>query len=214
MLIKTSLLSTTLQITSKSQKCMVISLSLLIYGVTFCNILLADTNVSGIEIEIVSDQVDSELVGDPVQDFLSDANAEEIAQISDDEDLWLRIKDGYAMPNVKSNFATHHEKFYASRPDYLKRMLERGQKYLFHIVEEVEKRGMPSEIALLPMIESAFNPRAFSTSAASGIWQFIPSTGKSFGLQQNWWVDNRRDVTAATSAALTYLQKLHGMFGA
>ena len=193
---------------------MVISLSLLIYGVTFCNILLADTNVSGIEIEIVSDQVDSELVGDPVQDFLSDANAEEIAQISDDEDLWLRIKDGYAMPNVKSNFATHHEKFYASRPDYLKRMLERGQKYLFHIVEEVEKRGMPSEIALLPMIESAFNPRAFSTSAASGIWQFIPSTGKSFGLQQNWWVDNRRDVTAATSAALTYLQKLHGMFGA
>ena len=214
MLIKTSLLSTTLQITSKRQKCMVISLSLLIYGVTFCNNLLADTNVSGIEIEIVSDQVDSELVGDPVQDFLSDANAEEIAQISDDEDLWLRIKDGYAMPNVKSNFATHHEKFYASRPDYLKRMLERGQKYLFHIVEEVEKRGMPSEIALLPMIESAFNPRAFSTSAASGIWQFIPSTGKSFGLQQNWWVDNRRDVTAATSAALTYLQKLHGMFGA
>ena len=214
MLIKTSLLSTTLQITSKRQKCMVISLSLIIYGVTFCNILLADTNVSGIEIEIVSDQVDSELVGDPVQDFLSNTNAEEIAQISDDEDLWLRIKDGYAMPDVKSNFATRHEKFYASRPDYLKRMLERGQKYLFHIVEEVEKRGMPSEIALLPMIESAFNPRAFSTSAASGIWQFIPSTGKSFGLQQNWWVDNRRDVTAATSAALTYLQKLHGMFGA
>jgi membrane-bound lytic murein transglycosylase D len=93
-------------------------------------------------------------------------------------------------------------------------MVERSQKYLFHIVEEVEKRGMPTEIALLPMIESAYNPNAYSRSSASGIWQFIPSTGKNFGLKQNWWVDNRRNVTAATDAALTYLQKLHAMFGA
>ena len=187
---------------------------LLICSAIYSHSLSADTNVSGVEIEIVSDQVDSELVGDPVQDYLSDIKDEQIAQTSDEEDLWIRIKDGYAMPDVKSSYASNHEKFYSSRPDYLKRMLDRGQKYLFHIVEEVEKRGMPSEIALLPMIESAFNPQALSTSAASGIWQFIPSTGKSFGLQQNWWVDNRRDVTAATSAALTYLQKLHGMFGA
>jgi membrane-bound lytic murein transglycosylase D len=93
-------------------------------------------------------------------------------------------------------------------------MLERSQKYLFHIVEEVQKRDMPTEIALLPMIESAYNPQANSRSRASGIWQFIPSTGKHYGLKQNWWVDNRRDVTAATNAALDYLQKLHGMFGA
>jgi membrane-bound lytic murein transglycosylase D len=92
-------------------------------------------------------------------------------------------------------------------------MVERSQKYLFHIVEEVEKRGMPTEIALLPMIESAYNPQAYSRSQASGIWQFIPSTGKHFGLQQNWWIDNRRNVIVATDAALTYLQKLHGMFG-
>ena len=111
-------------------------------------------------------------------------------------------------------YSDKHEEWYASRPDYIKRMTERSQRYLFHIVEEVQKRGMPTEIALLPMIESAFNPQAYSRSRASGIWQFIPSTGKNFGLKQNWWVDNRRDVTAATNAALDYLQKLHGMFGA
>ncbi len=130
------------------------------------------------------------------------------------EDLWQRIRDGYAMPDSTSELITKHENWYSSRPDYMKRMVERSQKYLFHIVEEVEKRGMPTEIALLPMIESAYNPQANSTSNASGIWQFIPSTGKNFGLKQNWWVDNRRNVTAATDAALTYLQKLHAMFGA
>ena len=130
------------------------------------------------------------------------------------EDLWQRIKNGYAIPNSASALIVNHENWYSSRPDYMKRMVERSQKYLFHIVEEVEKRGMPTEIALLPMIESGYNPQAYSRSHASGIWQFIPSTGKHFGLKQNWWVDNRRDVTAATDAALDYLQKLHGMFGA
>ncbi len=129
------------------------------------------------------------------------------------EDLWGRIKDGYAMPELKSSYVDNHTNWYASRPEYVKRMVQRSQKYLYHIVEEVQKRGMPTEIALLPMVESAFNPKAYSTSRASGIWQFIPSTGKNFGLKQNWWVDNRRGVTAATDAALNYLQKLHGMFG-
>lgn len=198
-----------------------IKLLLISIGLVFSTPLLADTNVAGVEIEIISETVDSELIGDPVQDFLSDVETDNAEQLSyrDDanadsgDDLWSRIKSGYAIPNVKSQYTTNHETWYASRPDYIKRMLDRSQKYLFHIVEEVEKRGMPTEIALLPMIESAFNPQAYSRSAASGIWQFIPSTGRSFGLQQNWWVDNRRDVTAATNAALTYLQKLHGMFG-
>jgi len=128
-------------------------------------------------------------------------------------DLWQRIKNGYAMPNSTSSLVANHENWYSSRPDYIRRMVERSQRYLFHIVEEVEKRGMPTEIALLPMIESAYNPQAYSTSRASGIWQFIPSTGKHFGLKQDWWVDNRRNVTIATDAALTYLQKLYGMFG-
>jgi len=129
-------------------------------------------------------------------------------------DLWQRIKNGYAIPDSTSPLTRTHESWYSSRPDYVRRMVERSQRYLFHVVEEVEKRGMPSEIALLPMIESAYNPKAYSTSRASGIWQFIPSTGKHFGLQQNWWFDNRRNITFATDAALTYLQKLHAMFGA
>lgn len=212
--IRDSITLSKLQVFNQLIKSSFLNLFLLALISFYAQSLFAETNVSGVEIEIVSEQVDSDLVGDPVQDYLTDVEPSEIVQTSENEDLWIRIKDGYAMPDVQSSFATHHENVYTSRPDYLKRMLDRSQKYLFHIVEEVEKRGMPSEIALLPMIESAFNPRAFSTSAASGIWQFIPSTGKSFGLQQNWWVDNRRDVTAATSAALTYLQKLHGMFGA
>ena len=167
------------------------------------------TNVSDVQIEIVDKPISGDIVSDPIQALITDKGTNDNNQ----EDLWGRIKDGYAMPDVESAYASKHEEWYASRPDYVKRMVERSQRYLFHIVEEVQKRGMPTEIALLPMIESAFNPQANSRSAAAGIWQFIPSTGKNFGLKQNWWVDNRRDVTAATNAALDYLQKLHGMFG-
>jgi membrane-bound lytic murein transglycosylase D len=130
------------------------------------------------------------------------------------ESLWDRVRDGFNMPDIDSIYTNKHEQWYASRPDYVSRMLERSKKYLYHIVVEVEKRGMPTEIALLPMIESGFNPKALSTSKASGIWQFIPSTGKDFGLKQNYWKDSRKDVTAATQAALNYLQKLYTMFGA
>lgn len=130
------------------------------------------------------------------------------------ESLWDRVRDGFSMPDIDSAYTNKHEQWYASRPDYVSRMLDRSKKYLFHIVEEVEKRGMPTEIALLPMIESGFNPTALSTSKASGIWQFIPSTGKDFGLKQNYWKDSRKDVTAATQAALNYLQRLYTMFGA
>ena len=91
-------------------------------------------------------------------------------------------------------------------------MIDRSRRYLYYIVVEVEQRGMPLEIALLPMVESAFNPMALSASRASGIWQFMPSTGKHYGLKQNFWFDSRRDVVAATDGALNYLQKLHGDF--
>ena len=132
------------------------------------------TNVSDVQIEIVDESVSGDLVRDPIQALITDKDTND----SNQEDLWGRIKDGYAMPDVESAYATKHEEWYASRPDYVKRMVERSQRYLFHIVEEVQKRGMPTEIALLPMIESAFNPQANSRSAAAGIWQFIPSTGK------------------------------------
>lgn len=128
-------------------------------------------------------------------------------------DIWQRIKDGFQMDDFKSDLTNKHENWYASRPDYMRRMVERSGRYLHYIVEEVERREMPSEIALLPMIESAFNPQALSRSSAAGIWQFMPATGRNFGLDQNWWVDHRKNVTAATHAALDYLQKLHMMFG-
>ncbi len=129
------------------------------------------------------------------------------------QDLWARIRVGFSLPDLESDLVAENTNWYVNRPDYLARMLERSKRYLFYIVEAVEQRGMPTEIALLPMIESAFNPKAYSRSHASGLWQFIPSTGRSYGLQQNWWVDNRRDVIAGTNAALDYLQKLHDMFG-
>ncbi|CAE6688241.1 Membrane-bound lytic murein transglycosylase D precursor [Candidatus Nitrotoga fabula] len=128
-------------------------------------------------------------------------------------DLWQRIRNGYALQNTDNQLVENHEQWYANRPDYVRRMTERAKRYLHFIVEEVERRGMPSEIALLPMIESAFNPGGFSSANAAGIWQFIPSTGKNFGMKQNWWYDGRRNIVSATIGALDYLQKLHGMFG-
>ncbi|TMH38891.1 MAG: LysM peptidoglycan-binding domain-containing protein [Betaproteobacteria bacterium] len=129
------------------------------------------------------------------------------------DDLWDRIRNGFAMSDLESPLVGVRERWYASQPEYLKRMIERSKLYLYYIVEEVEKRGMPTEIALLPMVESAFNPMAYSRSHASGLWQFIPSTGKTFKLSQNWWADSRRDVVASTSAALDYLQALYELHG-
>ena len=127
--------------------------------------------------------------------------------------VWDRIRKGFRMPAMDGALVKEWENWYSSRPEYVARMIDRSSRYLYHVVEEVERRGMPSEIALLPMIESAYNPVAYSRSHASGIWQFIPSTGKFYGLRQNWWYDGRRDIIAATNAALDYLEKLYGMFG-
>ena len=129
------------------------------------------------------------------------------------QDIWERIRSGFAIAELDSEEVPHNEEFYVSRPYYMKRVIERSKRYLFHIMEEVERRGLPTEIALLPIIESAFNPKAHSHSDAAGIWQLIPSTGKNYGLKQNWWYDERRDIVAATAAALDYLEKLHDMFG-
>ena len=129
------------------------------------------------------------------------------------DDLWERIRGGFAMADIDSPLVGVRERWYAGQPDYLKRMVERSKLYLYYIVEEVEKRGMPTEIALLPMVESAFNPMAYSRSHASGLWQFIPSTGKRHQLTQNWWADARRDVVASTGAALDYLEALYELQG-
>ena len=127
--------------------------------------------------------------------------------------LWTRIRGGFQLPQSDGPLVRDWEQWYSTRPDYVARMIERSGRYLYHVVEEVERRRMPSEIALLPMIESAYNPQAYSRAHASGMWQFIPSTGKDYGLRQNFWYDGRRDPIAATGAALDYLEKLYGMFG-
>ena len=144
---------------------------------------------------------------------LQESKALSVAATATPADLWERIRRGYAMPDLQSNLVRDREQWYTNRPDYIFRMTERSRKYLFHIVEELEMRNMPTELALLPFVESAFNPQAVSSAKAAGMWQFMPATGKSFELKQNVFRDDRRDVLASTRAALDYLQKLHGMFG-
>ncbi len=128
-------------------------------------------------------------------------------------DLWVRVRAGLLMADIEGDLVIKWEQYYAGRPDYVQRMTERGGRYLFHIVEEVERRGMPFELALLPFIESAFNPQAMSVASAAGMWQFMPATGKDFDLRQNLFRDDRRDVLASTKAALDYLQELQRQFG-
>ena len=132
---------------------------------------------------------------------------------TNDADLWARIRRGFTMNDLSSQLVTSQEQWYATRPSYIGRMTERSSKYLYHVVEELERRNMPTELALLPFIESAFNPQAVSSAKAAGMWQFMPATGKYFSLKQNVFRDDRRDVLASTKAALDYLQKLHRMFG-
>ena len=98
-----------------------------------------------------------------------------VAALTPPEDLWSRMRQGFAMPDLENELVTKNTQWYADRPDYITRMTERSNKYLFHIVEELERRNMPTELALLPFIESAFNPQAVSSAQAAGMWQFIPA---------------------------------------
>lgn len=128
-------------------------------------------------------------------------------------DLIPRIQRGFGMPELPSRLTASYEDRFTRNPAYLQRVLQRGAPYLHHIVEALEARGMPTELALLPIVESAFNPGATSHAKAAGLWQFIPSTGRNYDLSQNWWVDERRDVFASTEAALTYLQNIYQLQG-
>lgn len=131
----------------------------------------------------------------------------------DETDLWIRIRKGFAIPDLDSQLVVTQTAWYAARPDYIQRTTTRASRYLYHVVEELEKRHMPTELALLPFIESAFDPQALSSAKAAGMWQFMPSTGLNFNLKQNMFKDDRRNVMASTDAALNYLQRLYDMFG-
>ncbi len=165
---------------------------------------------------------------------VDEATAEELAAATDDEiieveeaddlvivenepkepeDIWDRVRAGYQLnldidrPRLSSQL-----RWYSSHPRYLDRVSKRGERYLYYIVDELEKAGIPTEIALLPIVESGFDPFGYSHGRASGPWQFIPSTGQMYGLDQTWWYDGRRDIIGSTQAAIAYLTRLHKMF--
>lgn len=150
----------------------------------------------------------------PLSDLtVAPMDAPTVTSLAAPADLWERIRRGLALPDLNDDLVRQHEQWYLSRPDYIQRMTERSSRYLFHIVEEIEARGLPMELALLPFIESAFNPQAVSSARAAGMWQFMPATGASFDLKQNAFRDDRRDVLASTRAALDYLEQLYARFG-
>lgn len=162
------------------------------------------------------------VTGDPI--IIIEDDTPENVIISDDifpakpaESLWPKINAGYKMytkPSKKGlKRIKKYENWYKKRPDYIERMMVRANKYLYFVYQEVKKRNMPMEIALLPMIESAYNPLAKSKAKAVGMWQFIPSTGRLYGLQQDWWRDERKNVIESTDSALDYLERLHDEFG-
>ena len=144
---------------------------------------------------------------------VTELSSTKVAPLAAPKDLWERIRRGFAMPELDSDLVRKQQEWYLARPDYIERMVERSRMYIFHVVEELELRGMPTELALLPYIESAFNPQAISSAKAAGLWQFMPGTGRDFQLTQNVLRDERRSVLDSTRAALDYLQMLHDMFG-
>ena len=177
-------------------------------------ILFSLLSLSSIPAYAQSSQADAPIETTELQALPDTApSGQTVTEVEIPADLWTRIRRGFAMPDLQVDMVQEREQWYANRPDYIERMTARSSKYLYHIVEEIERRGMPTELALLPFIESAFNPQAVSSARASGMWQFMPRTGKDFDLKQNAFRDDRRDVLASTRAALDYLQRLHGMFG-
>jgi membrane-bound lytic murein transglycosylase D len=161
------------------------------------------------QIEDAIEALDAQTEGLPA--LVSELNADSAAMPAAG-DVFERIRAGFTLSDVDHEMVDRELKWFAKHPAYLDRTFKRGERYLYHIVSEIEARGMPLELALLPVVESAFNPVAYSRARASGLWQFIPATGRQYGLKQNWYYDGRRDVVAATTAALDYLQFLHAMF--
>ncbi|NGX16985.1 LysM peptidoglycan-binding domain-containing protein [Wenzhouxiangella sp. XN24] len=127
-------------------------------------------------------------------------------------DLLARLRDGFALPPVSHPKVATQVEWFARNPAYLERVLERARPYLAHVAAEIEARGLPGELAFLPVIESAYDPFAYSHGRAAGLWQIVPATGTHIGLRRNWWYDGRRDVVDSTQAALNYLESLHERF--
>ena len=166
----------------------------------------ADIGVAGpTQIEDAIDALDAKADG---ESLVTTLGAGGVQAGRSDGDLFARMRTGFLLTDIDRDEIDREESWYVNHPAYLDRTFKRGERYLYHIVNELEARKMPLELALLPVVESAFNPVAYSRARASGLWQFIPATGRRYGLKQNWYYDGRRDVLAATGAALDYLQAL------
>jgi len=146
------------------------------------------------------------------QDDGENATTPVVASCEEPQDLWTQIRDGFALEGAEHKRVQSNLEWFAGHPAYLERVVDRATPYMYLIVDELKRRNMPMEIALLPVVESAFQPFAYSHGRAAGLWQFVPGTGRRYGLRQTWWYDGRRDVAEATRAALDYLQYLHKHF--
>ena len=134
-------------------------------------------------------------------------------ELVEPKDIWERVRNGFDIADLENELTDKHVRQLQANSEYVNRVLERSSSYLFYIIEEVEARDLPSELALLPFVESAFNPQAVSPAKAAGMWQFMPATGKSYNLKQNMFQDQRGDIVKSTRAALEYLQRLNDLFG-
>ena len=193
----------------KSKKPMISSPLVFIFYFFALGSLIADDSIN-----LISDesQILEKKIYESTSPFTSLKNFDDDSQIINDMDVWERIRSGFSIPKVRGKTVVRYENWFLNNPEYLDKVLTRCKLYLFYVVEQVDKRKMPMDLALLPIIESGYSPYAYSRAHAAGIWQFIPSTGLKFNIKQNWWVDERRDVIVSTNAALDYLSLLHAEF--
>lgn len=177
-------------------------------------VLLESREAQSREVAVSPPQPEREERANPAREpaVLPQAEAPPLPEPALHTDLWPRLREAFGLPHQNHARIAPHIQWYRNNPAYLDRVFERAEPFLGHILEQLEARGMPAEIALLPVVESAFDPFAYSHGRAAGLWQFVPATGKRFGLKQDWWYDGRRDVVASTEAALDYLEYLHRFF--
>lgn len=186
----------------------ILALTLPLLFLTACESLKRDKHSSA-----NTDTTNDLNLDQPLTPVADDKLAEHIEQPLVHTDIWSRIRSGYALPDIEHDTINNHLRWYANNQQHLDTFTERSTPYIHYVVSELEANNMPLELALLPVIESSYNPFAYSSRRAAGIWQFMPRTGSSFGLEQNGWYDGRRDLIASTDAAIRYLQQLHAMFG-